>query len=120
MVQALPLTGVANVPDSARSEGPALRETPREPTVRPLDEGVIEHAPSPNARAAIEKLAPVEDEHRAQEPAADFIIVGGGVGGCTDAGKLISAGYEVLLIERGDDGELPVEALVPAWHPIAS
>lgn len=87
--------------------------------MRQADTGTIARAPSPNAKLLIAKLETVTEPKDGAASQADFILVGGGVGGCTDAGKLISAGHEVLMFERGGD-ELPVEALVPAWHPIAS
>ena len=61
----------------------------------------------------------------------DYIVVGGGAGGCVVAARLAEAGKQVIVIEAGDDPlepQIPQESVrpapddyrVPAFHPFAS
>ena len=61
----------------------------------------------------------------------DYIVVGGGAGGCVVAARLAEAGKQVIVIEAGDDplkSQIPQESVrpapddyrVPAFHPFAS
>ena len=40
----------------------------------------------------------------------DYIVVGGGAGGCVVAARLAEAGKQVIVIEAGDD---PLEPQIP-------
>lgn len=50
----------------------------------------------------------------------DFIVVGSGAGGGPLAANLARAGYEVLLLEAGDDFGGKPAYQIPAWQGVAT
>ncbi|MFN3197688.1 MAG: GMC family oxidoreductase [Bradymonadia bacterium] len=50
----------------------------------------------------------------------DYIVVGSGAGGGPLASNLARAGYEVLLLEAGDDFGGKLQYQIPAWQGVAT
>src|SRR5262249_35816730 len=63
---------------------------------------------------------PSKENSMSNELTADYVVDGAGAGGGPLAARLALAGFEVLVLEAGEDHGASLTYQVPAFHPQAS